>query len=1217
MDKNNDKIRIPNETYCPNKKSNFNNFINNNSKNISLSNNKTNNIETIKANGNKNNNSINLNTSSQNNSPQNKSKVNANINPNQNISQNFLTPQDNSSEEGVTISPIKSIVTSALSKTSTISEPRCKLQKFLPPKTSKFHKTLVLDLDETLIHSYFDCCAPRTPDLSFDIIIEKKKIHVNSIVRPGAREFLESVSAIFEVVIFTASLSEYANPLLDFIDKNKKCKFRLYREHCCSFTNGFTNSFTKDLKKLDRDMKNLIIIDNNPRSYMLNKDNGIPIKTWVEDINDRELIKLIPYLTFLGNENIEDVRPFLRQVNSGNILNYEKFDQIISNYNTDKEKNKENRPSNSIKDTTNTLSNASVSEATKKSNGIITNTPEVNKEIKKGNGNNNNNKDKNINNKENNKNNENMVKKTENKNKKENNNIETYGSVKENKIKINKNRNNSNNNVNETNIKLNKNNTKFNNSDNHNIRKLKNNKDNSKNKSSNNISFKININNKNYSPNKESIKMNRSSDKINKKNDDNLKMNNNIKKINISNNNINKKSKSNNKKKTDENIISRNYNNNKEVQNISSKNSIDINKSNNSFNKQNNIIDLGKSKNFNKEYDRNTLKENIHINKRYDILGIEKEHLPNKSNDINDINNLQKEIKNINIKNNFVNNSTQGISTTTKNNNKISNLNMNIHVAKSTNNINKFKIKFNYSNDGKVIQHFNNDIINNVKKDIKSDIDKYHPTDELLNECIIKINNVNILKNSSTSITKNLQNVDDIQEKTIINDDLDDEEKTENKEKEILEELFDIDIEKDDFDDSHLYKKKQNNEDKNIEKEKEKDIEINENSNKIKCYEVDDAKEYNKVIEKEKEKEKEKINTDKSEGNTINTKDSIKYKRKINKNLFNKSRPFPAHNKKDLATDGLFIHQYQSGIKMSSNHNNFMHSKKILPKELFYYSTRKSKDYNNNISSSSNQKIFKEKNKSNLYLKNNNNNENNELQISKGKPSMKNNLNVLNLFPKTIKNSNHKNQKILLGNNNNIYLLNNNGKNGDEASLEKKISFTNQENIFNISGSKIKRPTSCMNKKSEKIIYNNDKSKKIIKLDNKGKKILLRTNNKTDKSNIYLDINNINIHQNDNSRKSKNDSNNGIEYEDTKSNRKSKTNKNNPNVYVCSILSHSGGDMNDIFYSKNSEGQKVKLSKGVNTKYYNLNIEKEVKQKRYPSAMNNKYIKHNNKNILL
>ena len=1228
MDKNNDKIRIPNETYCPNKKIKFNNFVNNSPKDISTSNSNNNNIEIIKNNAIKKNNNINLNTPNQNNSPQNQSKANAN-NSNQKINQNFLTPQDNSSEEGVTISPIKSIVTSALSKTSTISEPRCKLQKFLPPKTSRFHKTLVLDLDETLIHSYFDCCAPRTPDLSFDIVIEKKKIHVNSIVRPGAREFLESVSEIFEVVIFTASLSEYANPLLDFIDKNKKCKFRLYREHCCSFTNGFTNSFTKDLKKLDRDMKNLIIIDNNPKSYMLNKDNGIPIKTWVEDINDKELIKLIPYLTFLGNENIEDVRPFLRQVNSGNILNYEKFDQIISNYNSGKEKDKESRPSNSVKDTSNTLSNASVSETTKKTNVIITNTPEVNKEIKRTIGNSN----KKINNKESNKSNEYMIKNLENKNKKENNNTETNGSVKENKIKINKNRNNSNNNINETNNKMNKNNTKSNNNDNHNIMKLKNNKDNSKNKSSNNISFKININNKNYSPNKESIKMNRSSDKINKKTDENLKMNNNIKKINISNNNINKKSKSNNNKKTDENIMSRNDNNNKEIHNLSLRNSRDCNnnKNSNCANKHNFNIGLGKSKNYNKVYDRDTLKENIHINKRYDILGIEKEHPPNKSNDMSDIIKLQKEIKNINIKNNFVNNSTHGITSIAKNNNKINNFNMNIHAAKSTNNINKFKIKFNYSKDGKTLQNFDKDVINNVKKDIRIDIDKYHPADELLNECIIKLNNSNILKNSSTSITKNLQNIDDIQEKTIINDDMDDEEKTENKEKEILEELFDIDIEKDDFDDSHLYKSNQNNEDKNVKKEKEKYIEIKENENKKKFYEVDDVKEYNKKTEKEKEKEKEKerskekskekskdkINTDKSEGNTINTKDSIKYKRKINKNLFNKSRPFPTHSKKDLATDGLFIHQYQSGIKMSSNHNNFMQSKKIFPKELFYYSTRKSKDYNNNMSSS-NHKIIKEKNKSNLILKNNNKNENNELQISKGKPEMRNNLNVFNLFPKTNKNSNHKNQKILLGNNNNnIFLLNNNGKNGGEASLEKKISFANQENIFNISGSKAKRPTSCINKKSEKIIYNNEKSKKIIKLDNKGKKIFLRTNNKTDKSSIYLDINNQNIHLNDNSRKSKNDSNNGLEYEENKSNRKSKTNKNNPNVYVCSILSHSGGDMNDIFYPKNPEGQKVKLSKGSNVKYYNLNIDKEVKQKRCPSAMNNKCIKHNNKNILL
>ena len=316
----NDKIRIPNETYCPSKKIQFNN-----STNIPLPSN------TI------NNNIINTNEST---------NLSLNIN---------IFSQDNSSEEGVTISPIKSIITSASSKPQTIIQPQCKLEKFLPPKTSPYHKTLVLDLDETLIHSYFDCPSPRQADLSYDIYIEKKKIHVNSIVRPGATEFLENVAGHFEIVIFTASLSEYANPLLDFIDKNKKCEFRLYREHCCSFNNGFTNSFTKDLKKLDRDMKNLIIIDNNPKSYMLNKENGVPIKTWVEDIYDKELYKLIPYLLFL--EKVKDVRPFLKQVNSGNTLNYDKFDKIILQYKLDNELNKKENSNDSFDDNEKNLNN--------------------------------------------------------------------------------------------------------------------------------------------------------------------------------------------------------------------------------------------------------------------------------------------------------------------------------------------------------------------------------------------------------------------------------------------------------------------------------------------------------------------------------------------------------------------------------------------------------------------------------------------------------------------------------------------------------------------------------------------------------------------------------------------------------------------------------------------------------------------------------------------
>ena len=275
-------------------------------------------------------------------SPSNKNQINndtKNLSINTNTDTTLFPLSEVSSDENASISPIKLIPTSASSK-STLIEPLCKLEKFLPPLNilNLHKKTLVLDLDETLIHSYFDHPPPRPPDISFDIFIEKKKIHVCSILRPGVNEFLEKLEKYFEIVIFTASLSQYANPVLDFLDKKGICKFRLYREHCCCYTNGFTNSFIKDLKKLDRNMKHLIIIDNNPKSFMFNKENGVPIKTWIEDMNDNELLKLIPYLLFLADEKIMDVRPFLKEINSGISLNFEKFDKIIEEYNIKKEK---------------------------------------------------------------------------------------------------------------------------------------------------------------------------------------------------------------------------------------------------------------------------------------------------------------------------------------------------------------------------------------------------------------------------------------------------------------------------------------------------------------------------------------------------------------------------------------------------------------------------------------------------------------------------------------------------------------------------------------------------------------------------------------------------------------------------------------------------------------------------------------------------------------
>jgi Dullard-like phosphatase family protein len=143
------------------------------------------------------------------------------------------------------------------------------------------------------------------------------------LVRPDAELFIKKVAQTFEVVIFTASISKYASPLLDILDKEKNIKYRLYRDQC-TFINGI---YIKDLKKCNRSLKDLIIVDNSPIAYTFDSDNGLPIKTWIEDPEDKELMKLVPILEFLSKT--KDVRKFIDQFVYNNKILYEEAMEII------------------------------------------------------------------------------------------------------------------------------------------------------------------------------------------------------------------------------------------------------------------------------------------------------------------------------------------------------------------------------------------------------------------------------------------------------------------------------------------------------------------------------------------------------------------------------------------------------------------------------------------------------------------------------------------------------------------------------------------------------------------------------------------------------------------------------------------------------------------------------------------------------------------------
>lgn len=175
----------------------------------------------------------------------------------------------------------------------------------LPAKAVGCKKmTLVLDLDETLVHSSLD--SGSDPDFSFVVDFNQQQHVVNVRQRPYLFEFLKRAAELFEVVIFTASQQVYAEQLLDILDpEHELIHHRIYRDSCV-YVDG---NYLKDLTVLGRDLQHTIIVDNSPHAFGFQIGNGIPIESWYDDENDKELQYLLPFLEKLST--LGDVRPMI------------------------------------------------------------------------------------------------------------------------------------------------------------------------------------------------------------------------------------------------------------------------------------------------------------------------------------------------------------------------------------------------------------------------------------------------------------------------------------------------------------------------------------------------------------------------------------------------------------------------------------------------------------------------------------------------------------------------------------------------------------------------------------------------------------------------------------------------------------------------------------------------------------------------------------------
>jgi CTD nuclear envelope phosphatase 1 len=206
---------------------------------------------------------------------------------------------------------------------------------------SSEQKTLVLDLDETLIHSMAKGGRMSTGhmvEVKLNAPVAVSTAHKNQPAqvigpqhpilyyvhkRPHCDEFLKKICKWYKLVIFTASVQEYADPVIDWLEQERKYFVgRYYRQHC-TFRNG---AYIKDLSSIEPDLSKVIILDNSPVSYIFHEgmshgsilatfvltryaDNAIPIEGWINDPTDNDLLHLIPMLEAL--QYVTDVRALL------------------------------------------------------------------------------------------------------------------------------------------------------------------------------------------------------------------------------------------------------------------------------------------------------------------------------------------------------------------------------------------------------------------------------------------------------------------------------------------------------------------------------------------------------------------------------------------------------------------------------------------------------------------------------------------------------------------------------------------------------------------------------------------------------------------------------------------------------------------------------------------------------------------------------------------
>ena len=202
-----------------------------------------------------------------------------------------------------------------------------KLESYKHKKNDIEKKLLILELDETLIHTSFVQIPNCDYDFNFNINFLERPVTVFVYKRPYLNEFLYQMSKYYNIIIYSSNIKEYSNPLIDKLDEENVIYKRIYKDK----TIELNGKLISDLTKLIYDYgKNIIIISNNSVPSFINDSNNntLPINSWNFNKSDDELIKLKSFLEFLSSVN--DVRDYIKGIAVKNVIDYERIENLMN-----------------------------------------------------------------------------------------------------------------------------------------------------------------------------------------------------------------------------------------------------------------------------------------------------------------------------------------------------------------------------------------------------------------------------------------------------------------------------------------------------------------------------------------------------------------------------------------------------------------------------------------------------------------------------------------------------------------------------------------------------------------------------------------------------------------------------------------------------------------------------------------------------------------------